>query len=350
MGDAATLVADIPDSARLTGVSRALVTGGGGFLGFAIVSMLRAQGVAVRSFARGSYTELDEIGAEQLRGDLCDADAVCRAADGCDLVLHVAAKPGFWGRYQDYYGPNVEGTEHVLQACRAAGIQRLVYTSSPSVVFDGSHAQGIDERYPYPKRFGSVYSETKALAEQRVLAANGRDLKTIALRPHLVWGPRDNHIVPRLIARAKAGRLRQVGDGANRIDATYIDNAALAHLCAARALDENPSAAGRAYFIGNDEPIEAWTLINKLLEVGGAPLVTKQISHRAARRIGRVMEWLYGGLRLPGEPPMTRFVADELAKSHWFDLSAARNELGYAPIVSTAEGLERLRAWLIARH
>ncbi len=323
----------------------ALVTGGGGFLGRAIVERLIERGDQVRSYARGDYPELAELGVETLRGDLRDSDAVSDACRGCDVVFHVAARAGVWGNYEEYYGPNVRGTENVVAGCRTHGVSRLVFTSSPSVVFGGGDMENADESAAYPARHSSHYSATKALAEQRVLAANGEHLRTLALRPHLIWGPRDNHIVPRLIERARARQLRQIGSGENKVDSTYIDNAADAHVLAADALEANPEAAGRAYFISNGEPLPVWELINRIIAAAGLPPVTRGISHRTARTIGGILEFVYTVFRIKTEPRMTRFVADELATSHWFDISAARRELGYQPRVSINEGLRRLEAW-----
>lgn len=326
----------------------ALVTGGGGFLGRAIVERLLARGDRVRSFSRGEYPELTQMGVETLRGDLADADALKQACCRCDVVFHVAARAGVWGKYKNYYETNVRGTENVLRACRAQGVARLVYTSSPSVVFTGGDMENVDESAPYPPHFHSHYSETKALAEQKVLAANSTELRTLALRPHLIWGPRDNHIVPRLVARARAGQLRRVGDGTNRVDSTYIDNAAEAHLLASDALLANPAAAGRAYFISNGDPQPLWELIDQIIATAGLPPVKRKISHRTARMVGGMLELVHKSLRLQAEPRMTRFVADELATSHWFNLAAARSELGYRPRVSIDEGLRRLAAWFRA--
>lgn len=325
---------------------RVLVTGGGGFLGRAIVEQLLARGDDVRSIARGDYPELRALGVDARRADLADADAVRDACAGREVVFHVAAKAGVWGPFREYYAANVVGTENVLAACRRADVPYLVFTSSPSVVFDGCDAAGIDERTPYPRRFGSHYSRTKALAEQRVLAACCDALRTIALRPHLIWGPRDNHIVPRLVARARTGRLRRIGAGRNVVDSTYIDNAAAAHLLAADALATNPRAAGKPYFISNGEPRPAWELINAILAAAVVPRVTRGVPVGVAWAAGAVLEAIYGLFRLRGEPPMTRFVARELSTSHWFDLSAARRELHYSPRVSIDEGLARLRTWL----
>src|SRR5262245_54910957 len=180
---------------------RALVTGGGGFLGGAVVRRLVARGDAVRSLSRGAYPALATLGVEQCQADLADAGAVRRAAQGCDVVFHVAAKAGLAGRFADYHAANVLGTQNVLAACRACGVRALVFTSSPSVVFDGTDMEGVDESAPYPLHYHAHYPATKAQAERLVLAANGPELATVALRPHLIWGPGDNHLVPRVLAR-----------------------------------------------------------------------------------------------------------------------------------------------------
>lgn len=325
---------------------KALVTGGGGFLGLAIVRLLRQRGDEVRSLARNSYPELDALGVEQVRGDLADAGAVEEAAAGCDLVFHVAAKAGVWGDYQDYYRANVVGTANVIAACRAHGINRLIYTSSPSVVFDGKDMEGVDESVPYPAHFEAHYPRTKAEAEKLVLAANGPELATTALRPHLIWGPGDNHLVPRILDRGQQGRLRRIGRRPCLVDTLYIDNAATAHLQAADALGVGSPVAGRAYFLVQGEPKPVWEVVDRILAAGNLPPVTRTIPPQLAYAAGWLLEKTYTLLRLSGEPPMTRFVARELSTAHWFDLSAARRDFGYQPQVSFAEGMERLAAWL----
>jgi 2-alkyl-3-oxoalkanoate reductase len=325
---------------------KALVTGGGGFLGGAIVRMLRERGDQVRSFSRSNYPALAALGVEQVQGDLGDRAAVSAAANGCGIVFHVAAKAGVWGSYADFHRANVTGTANVLEACRANGIRKLVYTSSPSVVFDGSDVEGGDESLPYPSSYEAHYPRTKALAEQMVLAADSPRLATVSLRPHLIWGPGDNHLVPRILARGRAGRLRRIGERPNLVDTVYVDNAARAHLLAADRLEPGIPPAGRAYFISNGQPIPLWAMVNRILAAADIPPVTRSISPGLAYTAGCICEALWGLLRLPGEPPVTRFVAHELASAHWFDISAARRDLGYRPEVSIDDGLLRLQQWI----
>ncbi len=325
---------------------KALVTGGGGFLGKAVVRLLVQRGWQVTSFSRGEYRELAALGVEQLRGDLADAAAIDKAAQGCTVIFHVAAKAGIWGKYEEFYTANVTGTENVLNACRRNGIGRLVYTSSPSVVFDGRDMEGADESVPYPDHHETHYPHTKAMAERLVIAANGPGLATVSLRPHLIWGPEDNHLVPRIISRGKAGKLRRIGTRQCLVDSVYIDNAAQAHLLAADLLAPGSPVAGKSYFITNGEPLPLWDLVNRILAAGGVPPVTRTISPAVAYAAGTILESAYRLLRLNGEPAMTRFVARELSTSHWFDISAARRDLGYEPQVSIDEGLRRLADWL----
>ncbi|HKQ48325.1 MAG TPA: NAD-dependent epimerase/dehydratase family protein [Phycisphaerae bacterium] len=323
---------------------KALVTGGGGFLGRAICEMLRARGDSVRSLARGEYPELATLGVECVRGDVTDAQAVVAACKDCDVVFHVAAKAGIWGRYEDYHRPNVVGTQNVLAACQSQGVSRLVYTSSPSVVFDGRDMEGVDESAPYPKYYDAHYPQTKAIAEQLVLDAAGPNLRTVALRPHLIWGPRDNHLVPRILARARS--LRRIGTANKLVDSTYIDNAARAHVLAADQLSANPAISGRAYFISNGEPRPIWDLINAILAAGNLPPVTRSVPRGLAFAAATITESLWRLLRSSSEPRLTRFLVKELTTAHWFNLSAAKRDFGYEPVVTINEGLIRLKAWL----
>ena len=321
-----------------------LVTGGGGFLGSAVVAMLRERGQPVRSLTRRRYPRLDELGAEQVLGDVADPAAVDRAAEGCEAVFHVAAKAGLWGPREEYYRSNVDGTRNVIDACRRRGIRKLVHTSSPSVVFHGTDLEGADESAPYPDHYEAAYPETKAIAEKLVLGANDGSLATVVLRPHLIWGPGDNNILPRIYARARANRLFRIGRRNPLIDLTYIDNAAAAHLLAADRLDVGATIAGKVYFIAQGEPVPLWDMVDRFLAVAGLPPVRRTVPKRVAVALGRVLEAAYRTFRLPGEPRMTRFLAHELSTAHWYNLDAARRDLGYAPHVGIEEGLRRLAA------
>lgn len=327
-------------------MKRVLVTGGGGFVGLAIVKRLVAEQIEVVVVGRHRYAEVERLGVKSLVGDIRDDAFLTKAARGCDAVFHVAAKAGIWGRRQDYLSINLNGTEQVIGACRANGIGVLVHTSTPSVVFADHDLAGIDESVPYAKRFLCHYAASKALAEERVLAANSGDLKTVALRPHLVWGPGDTNLIPRLVARGQKGLLRQVGDGRNLVDIAYIDNVVDAHLLAAKNLETSATAGGKAYFISQGEPVNLWGWINALFTELGIPPATKRVGFGKAYLIGALMECVYRALALNREPLMTRFLALQLAKSHWFSIAAARRDLGYEPKVSTVEGMRRLVAWL----
>jgi nucleoside-diphosphate-sugar epimerase len=323
-----------------------LVTGGGGFLGQALCRSLVERGFDVVSFNRGRYDALDAMGVQQVQGDLADRDAVVAAAAGVGAIFHNAAKAGAWGSHESYHRANVLGTAHVIEACREHGIGRLVYTSTPSVTHRATHPVegGTADDVPYGTGFKAPYATTKTIAEQEVLAANSDTLATIALRPRLIWGPGDNQLVPRLAERARAGRLRIVGTGDNLIDTTYIDNAAQAHFDAFTHLEPGAACAGKAYFISNAEPRESREIVNALLAAVGAPTVTKTLPFAAAYAIGAVCEALWHVLPLKGEPPLTRFLAEQLSTTHWYSMEPAKRDFGYEPKVTLEQGLERLAA------
>ncbi len=321
-----------------------VVTGGGGFLGGAIVRRLLARGEAVRSVQRSDAPQLRELGAEVVRADLGDTAAVMTALEGCDAVLHVAAKAGAWGSRESFHRANVIGIENVLAACRTLGIRKLVYTSTPSVIHSGGDVEGVDESAPYATHFDAHYPATKAHAERLVLAANGPTLATVALRPHLIWGPGDTQLTARVLARARAGRLRLVGGGEKLVDSVYVDNAVLAHVLALDALGPGAPCAGKAYFVTQGEPMPQRELINGILAAAGLPPCTKSVSPGLAVGVGALLEGVWTLLRRSDEPPMTRFIARQLATAHWYDISAVKRDLGYAPEVSVADGLARLAA------
>lgn len=328
------------------------ITGASGFIGGKIAERLLGEGRRVRVLARRPLPGLEKLGAEVVLGDLDNTAALRQGCEGAGTVFHVAGRVGVWGPDEDFFKVNVEGTRHVIGACRAAGVPRLVYTSSPSVVYNGGDLSGVNESAPLCTKAPCAYPTSKAAAERLVSAAHSRELATVSLRPHLVWGPGDKNVVPRVLALARQGRLKIIGSGQNRVDVTHITNVVTAHLLAERALDQchiiddtsvgakNPG--GKAYFITNGEPVVLWEWINLLLRGLGIPEIKKHVSLRTAYFAGGVLEALWRVLPLQGEPPMTRFVAKELATDHWFDISAARRDLGYAPRVTMAAGTAEL--------
>jgi 2-alkyl-3-oxoalkanoate reductase len=348
-------------------ISPAFVTGASGFIGGKLAERLLADGRPVRVLSRRPLPELAARGAEVILGDLHDRTALARGCQGTDTVFHVAGRVGVWGPPDDFFRVNVEGTRNVIVACRDAKVPRLVYTSSPSVVYNGGDLAGLDESAPLCTAAPCAYPTSKAAAEKLVLAANDRSLATVALRPHLVWGPGDKNVVPRILALARARKLKIVGSGRNRVDITHITNVVDAHLLAEEAImfchllgDKPPadttttpdpvchplgdkrSAAGRAFFITNGEPVVLWDWINEVLRGVGIPEITKRVPLPIAYAAGGLCEAVWRLGKKSGEPPMTRFVAKELATDHWFDITAARRDLGYHPLVSVAQGTKEL--------
>lgn len=327
---------------------KALVTGGGGFLGSNLVKALLARGDQVRVLARGDYPELRALGAETVRGDITDAVATEKACEGVDVAFHTAAKAGGWGDPKEFEAINVTGTQHVVDGCRKAGVPVLVHTSSPSVVHGEGDLEGANESIPIATHFLAHYPRTKALSEQLARAASDTKLKVVALRPHFIWGPGDRHLLPRLLSRAKAGRLRRIGSRDPKSDTIYIDNCVHAHLLAADKLRAGAPLGGKAYFVSDDEPIGVWTMAEKMLAAAGAGPINRSVPPGVAYAVGSLLEGTYWLFRVQSEPLITRFAVSELTHAQWFDISAAKRELGYAPKVTIAEGLERLRASLTA--
>ncbi len=325
---------------------RALVTGGGGFLGRYLIEQLIARKIEVRVVSRKAYPELAALGCECVRGDLREFSVVKDSCNNVDTVFHVAALAGIWGRREDFFSINYEGTKNVINACLANSVSRLVYTSTPSVVFGMQDIESGDETLPYPDKYVAYYPESKAAAEQLLLEANGKNgLATCALRPHLIWGPRDPHILPMLIRKARSGKLVQVGAGKNIVDITYVENAAAAHVQAAEKLALESPLAGQAYFISDDNPVNLWVWINHLLERLNLPNVKKRISYRAAYTIGAISEVLHTLVPPLGEPNVTRFLASQFATSHYFSISKAKRDFDYHPPVAAEEALVRTIEW-----
>ena len=327
---------------------RALVTGGGGFLGSALARRLRERGDEVRVFGRGSYADLEAVGIDCAKGDITDYEALKAACDDRDVVFHVAAKVGLWGRYEDFHAVNVEGTRNVLRACQEQGIRKLVFTGSPSVVFHGGDVEGVDESAPYPEKFDSFYSETKALSERMVLAADHDRLSTVSLRPHFIWGPGDRSILPRVISRRKAGRLFRIGDDNKLVDTIYIDDAVEAHVLAAIQLSPLSEISGKAYFLSGGDPRPVWEFMDRMLAAAGLGPVEKRMPKALAYSLAKACEGTWRVLGLSAEPPLTKFLVDTLTTSHWFDISAAKRELGWRPKVKIEDGMVRLAHWIKA--
>lgn len=327
-------------------MKKIVVTGGGGFVGKAIVRMALAQGMECTVLGRSRYPEVEAMGAGCLCGDIRDASFLTRAISGVDTVFHAAALAGIWGPWPEYHSINVQGTANVIAACRKNGVAHLVYTSTPSVVFDRNHIRGGDEGMPYPRKFLCNYAKSKVMAEKLVLGAQDGQLNTCAIRPHLVWGPGDPHLIPRLLQKGKRGELKQVGGGDNLVDISYVDNVAHAHLLAGHDLNHRKNGAGKAYFVSQPEPVNLWGWINELFARVGIAPVRQAVPFAVAYAAGALLETVHSVFFKDREPRMTRFLAEQLAKSHYFSSAAIQRDLGYTPVVSTKDGMDKLVHWI----
>jgi len=326
-----------------------LVTGGGGFIGSALIRELVRRGFDVSTFSRNLYPEHLKLGIRIIQGDLVNSKDVELACRGIDVVFHIAAKAKMWGSYNDFENVNVNGTKNVIISCKKNKIRKLIFTSSASVIFNGSDLKNADEKVGYPQKPVSAYTGTKAIAEQLVLKANSEDLKTIALRPHVVWGPGDSQLIDGILSRAKSGRLRRIGNEDYLIDTTYIENYIHAMLLTLGIMDTNPDACGKAYFITNGEPVKTWEFINSILLSAGLNPVKKVIPKTLAIILAIFLEKTYLIFKLKSEPPLTSLIVSELCSHHWFNISEARERLGYSPCVSTEKGFELLRASITSK-
>ena len=323
---------------------KVLVTGGSGFLGGAICRELIERGHSVRSATRTPAPELERQGVEDVRCDLALTSQVRDAVQGCDAVIHTAAKVGVWGSREEFFRTNLEGTRVLLEESMRTGVERFVYTSTPSVCFDGKDHSMADGTLPYAQRYLAAYPESKMRAEKLVLAASSGKMKTCSLRPHLIFGPGDPHLIPRLVARGRAKRLVQVGPGTNDVSMTYVDNAALAHVAALEAFDGGSQHAGKAYFISQEDPVRLWSWIGELFEALDVPPVKRKISRRTAYSLGAALETVWNILRKESDPPMTRFIALQLATEHSYDMAPAQRDFGYRERISMADATARLVA------
>lgn len=326
---------------------RYIVTGGGGFVGKALALTLRQQGHDVISLSRSFYPELESLGIHSKQVDIGSGPATWgHLFKGCDGVFHTAAKVDMWGDWESFFATNVIGTRNILNACKDNGVKRLVFTSSPSVIHDGTDLKNVDESYPYPKHYDAFYPQTKAQAEREVLSANGQgELRTVSLRPHLIWGPNDTNLIPTVLERARAGRLTRIGKGGNLVDLCFIDDCVRAHILAMEALEANPQkVGGRAYFISQGEPVSLWGWIDQVLAAHGLPKVERSVSAKVAHGLAASMELISRALSCIGiktTPLLTRFLVSEMATDHYFNITKAKEELGYQPSCSIAEALRR---------
>jgi 2-alkyl-3-oxoalkanoate reductase len=322
---------------------KTLVTGGAGFLAGHIIDKLTQAGHKVRTVELPSRNveRLKSLDVEILTGDLCDADTATKACEGMDVVFNCAALLASIGPWKRFWAINVELVDNLLHGCKKAGVKRFVQVSSPSAVFDGTDHIDADETLPYPKRFLSYYCATKAESEKRVMAANGPDLETVAIRPHSIWGPRDGALFPRILSRSRAGRLFQVGDGTNIISTLYVENGADALVLAATA----KKARGNIYFITDREPINLWAFVRRIIHDLDLPPIKGKIPYSLAYSIGAAQEAAWNMFKLKGEPTITRYSAAELAKNHSYSIERARRDLGYEPAITREQGLERFYKW-----
>ena len=328
---------------------KVIVTGGMGFLGNSLVSKLLDCGYEVHAVGRTKEPKKEKLllGIQYHACDLANNFLDDKILKNTDLVVHTAAKAGVSGNYHDYYLANFTATKNLLDSCRSSGISRFIHTSTPSVVFTKNPIQNGNEILPYLSHSLSPYASTKAMAEKLVLQANNPPhLQTLALRPHLVWGKGDPHLLPRVIKRHKEGKLKIVGLGNNQVDLTHIVNVTHAHMLAIDAIMKNKELGGKPYFIGQEEPVVLWDWLNDLFSSLKLAPVTKKISFRIAYHIGWVMEMLWKLLSIGGDPPMTRFVASQLAHDHWFSSKNAKEDFGYSPILSMQEAMKETLPWL----
>lgn len=320
---------------------RVLVTGATSMLGRATAQLLADRGDEVTVLQRRP----SGLPCREVLGDIADPSVVRRASNHQDGVVHLAAKVDVTGRWRDYARVNIDGTDHVLAACREAGVRRLVHVSSPSVAHAGSALVGAGAEPADPARARGGYSRSKAVAELHALAADSPTLAVLVVRPHLVWGPGDAQLVDRIVTRARAGRLPLLGGGTALIDTTYVANAAAALVA---ALDACESAHGEAVVVSNGEPRQVQEVLARLCASAGVPEPTRSVPVAAAWLAGAVVEAAWAVSRRRDTPPMTRFLAEQLSTAHWFDQRRTHDLLGWRPEVGLDEGFDRLARFYAA--
>ena len=324
------------------------MTGTGSLLLGGIASELVRRGDEVVCLQRRPAGFEGHENVHEVLADIRDADAVALAAQGCDAIIHGAARVGVVGSRKDFHETNVLGTGNILRAAEQQNISRLVFVSTPSVAHTGESLIGASAGKAEIGRSHSYYAESKAIAEELVLSARNNHLAVVAIRPHLVWGPGDTQLVGRIVDRAANGRLAVIGTGNALVDSTYIDNAISAHIAALDALHIGSACDGKAYVISNAEPRTVNDLMRSMCDAAGVPFEPRHLSLRIGVRLGSLIERLWPLMR-SSEPPITRFIAEQLGTAHWFDQRAVQQDLQWAPNVTIDEGFERLTQWFASR-
>jgi nucleoside-diphosphate-sugar epimerase len=319
---------------------KAFVTGGSGFIGGVLIRRLRAEGVDVSALARSEASEgkVAAAGADPARGDLDDADAMAAGAEGCDLAFHAAAALGEWGRRKDFERGNVQGTRNALEAARRAGVRRFVHVGTEAALLAGEPLVNVDETAPLRPDSKAPYPATKALAEQAVREANGDGLETVVVRPRLVWGVGDTTILPGIADAVRSGRFRWIGGGRHLTSTTHVDNTV-----EGLWLGATKGRPGEAYFVTDGDPVVFRDFVTELLATQGVTAPDKEAPAGVARVMAPVLEGVWGVLRRPSPPPVTRLTYWLSAQECTIDISKAREELGYVPVKTRDEGMAELR-------
>jgi nucleoside-diphosphate-sugar epimerase len=318
------------------------MTGGSGFLGHHMAKALKGLGHEVTNYGRRICPKLENLGIVQVQGDLSslkDHQKLDQALKGQDICFHIASKVAMWGHWQDFHNINVVGTQNLVKACKRQHVSRFIYTSTPSVVFQSSSIHG-DESLPYAKNSYSLYAKSKIQAESFVLSQKSNDFHVTSLRPHMIFGPGDQNIIPGLLKAADQKRLKIIGSGDNLVDVTYVTNVVDAHLCAFSKIVEAPhTISGEAFFIGQG-PVKLWDFINDVLVLYDKRPIKKKVPFSVAFSVGALFELFYKILGIFNhDPQMTRFVALQLSKDHYYNHDKAKRLLGWQPKVTLQQAL-----------
>jgi nucleoside-diphosphate-sugar epimerase len=318
----------------------AFVTGGSGFIGGRLIERLRADGHHVRALARSNAAadRVSALGAEPVSGELADLAAMRTGAEGCELAFHAAATLGDWGRPEDFERGNVDGTRNALRACADAGVRRFVHVGTEAVLLAGRPLIDVDETAPLRPDSPALYSASKARAERAVLAANGDRFETVVVRPRFVWGRGDTTLLPVMVEMARSGRFAWIGGGRHMTSTTHVDNTV-----EGLVLGATRGRPGNVYFVTDGEPVVFREFVSELLASQGVEAPSRSIPAWAAWALASAGEAAWRLLPLPGRPPLTRFTYWVTSQECTIRIGKAREQLGYTPVTSIAEGLAELR-------